>query len=80
MNREEVLGGIQTIIRDVLDDDEIVLSDDTTANDIDGWDSIQNIIIMATIEEKFGIKFQVEENRQIVNVGTLVDLVVKKSK
>jgi len=76
--REQIFEKIQNIFRDVFDDDEIVLTDETTANDVDGWDSLQNITILATIEEEFGIKFQISETRHLVNVGALVDLVANK--
>ena len=78
MNRDVVFEKIQDIFRDVFDDDEIVLTDETTANDVDGWDSLQNITILATIEEEFGIKFQIAETRHLESVGDLVNLVVNK--
>ena len=78
MNRDMVFEKIQDIFIDVFDDDELILSDKKTANDVDGWDSLQNITILATIEEEFGIKFQIAETRHLVNVGALVDLVTNK--
>jgi len=78
MDRDNVFEIIQNLFRDVFDDDEIILTDETTANDIDEWDSLQNITILAAIEEDFGIKFQISEARHLVNIGALVDLVVNK--
>lgn len=78
MKKEEVFEKILLIFRDVFDDDEMVLNEKMTADDVDGWDSLQNITILAAIEEEFGIKFQIAETRHLVNVGALVDLVVSK--
>lgn len=78
MDRQQVFWKIQQIFKNVFDDDDIILTDNTTANDIEGWDSLQNITILATIEEEFGIKFQIAETRHIMNVGALVNLVSEK--
>lgn len=72
MTHGEVLVRLNKVFREVFDDDDIVLSSETTARDIDGWDSQANIRLMVTIEDEFGIRFTVGEFQEYRNVGDLV--------
>ena len=56
MTREEVMEKVCEIARDIFDDDELVLEDDTVASDVDGWDSLTHLSLMNEIEEEFGIR------------------------
>lgn len=56
----------------VFDDDDIQISPETTANDIDGWDSLSHINLIVAVEGKFGIRFQHGEILTFRNVGDLV--------
>ena len=80
MERNEVLSRVQDIFRDVLDDEEIVLTDATTADDIDEWDSLSHIQLIVAIEKTFGIKFTSLEIMKWKNVGEMVDSMEEKLK
>lgn len=73
---------LQDIFHMVFDDEQIVLSDTTTADDIDGWDSMMHINLIVAIEKRFGIKFATAEiagmKEEGQNVGTLVQLLERK--
>jgi acyl carrier protein len=69
---------LQEIFRDLFDDDNIVLRDDTSAKDIAGWDSLTNIKLIVRIEKAFKIRFSTGELVEISNVGELVALIDKK--
>ncbi len=62
---------MQQVIRDVLRDDDLVLSDDTTANEVEGWDSLAHINIMFLLESEFGVQFTDEQLNSFRNVGEL---------
>lgn len=72
MEKSEILGQVQEIFRDVLDNEEINLSADTSANDIEEWDSLSHIQLIVTIEKKFGIKFTSKEILGWNNVGEMI--------
>lgn len=72
MQNEALLEQIQIIFRDVLDDEEIVLSEETTAEDVEGWDSLTHIQLIVAIEKQFKIKFTSREILSWKNVGELV--------
>ena len=70
---------LQTIFQEVFDDPAIVLKDEMTANDVDGWDSLAHIGIILAVEKNFGIRLRAAEVASLDRVGTLVDLVLVKS-
>ena len=78
MNRKEVLKKVNNIFRDVFDDKNLNITDDTTANDIEEWDSLIHITLISTIEEEFGIKFEMSDIVKFENVGDMVDAICDK--
>jgi acyl carrier protein len=64
---------------EVFERDDIRLSARTSAHDIDGWDSLKQIMILVNVEEKFGIKFSTREMDSLGRVGDLVALIVAKA-
>lgn len=79
MERNEVLSRVQDIFRDVLDDEEIVLTDATTADDIDEWDSLSHIQLIVAIEKAFKVKFTSKEILSWKNIGELVDSILTRT-
>lgn len=78
MNREEVLEKVADVIRDVFDDEDIVVTDNTVANDVDGWDSLMHITLIGTIEDEFDVKFAMKDVVGMENVGQMVDLIMEQ--
>ena len=70
--------GLTPIFRDVFDDEELTISEVTTAPDVEGWDSLTNIRIMVSIESAFGVRFTAAEISNLKDVGTLAELVLRK--
>lgn len=68
------------IFREVFDDNDIVLNRQTTADDIDAWDSLSHMNLIVAVEMKFKVKFALGELQSLKNVGELADLVDKKLK
>lgn len=69
---------VQEIFRTVLKNESVVLSDETTAEDVPGWDSLTHVELIATIEKHFGIRFSIREMLSWKTVGKMVDCVAKK--
>ena len=78
MNREEIMSRATSIFRDVFDDDNIVLEDSTTAEDIEDWDSLSNITLICELEEAFNCKFNINDIKNMNNVGDILDLIAKQ--
>ena len=79
MTAEEIHGKVTAIFRDVLDDDSIVLSPQTTASDLEEWDSLAHISIVVAIERAFRIRFELTELKPLANVGELLELIGTKT-
>ena len=78
MTREEAYEKLNGVFRDVFDDEEIVVADATTANDIEDWDSLEHINLVVAVEKCFGIKFNMGEVAKLKNVGEMMDLILSK--
>lgn len=78
MDRETILAKVQEIFRDILDEEEIELKDNTTANDVDDWDSLTHIQLVVAIEKAFKIKFTSKEILSWKNVGEMIDSIQGK--
>nr|WP_294517448.1 acyl carrier protein [uncultured Rhodopila sp.] len=78
MTEPEIYDLLNQIFREVLEDDTIVLTPATTAEDVEGWDSMNHIFIVVELEKRFGVKFQAAEMEELKNVGELAALVGRK--
>jgi len=78
MERNELLGQIQDIFRDVLDEENIVLTNVTTANDVDSWGSLTHIQLVVAIEKQLKIKFTSKEILSWKNIGEMMDCIISK--
>lgn len=78
MIREEVLNQINEIFIDVLDEDDIAIMESTTANDVEGWDSLTHIQLVVAIEKHFKVRFSSIEIRSWKDVGEMIDCIVAK--
>ena len=78
MDRNEILKRIEEIFREELEQDELVLTDKTTAEDVEGWDSLSHVQLVAAMEEAFGIEFKSREILSWDNIGDLIDCIEKK--
>ena len=78
MNKSLLLSEVQNIMRDVLDEPEIVLTETTTANDVEGWDSLTHIQLIVAIEKHFKIRFNSNEILSWKNIGEMIDAIFSK--
>jgi len=80
MTREEVFNGVQDIFRDIFDEDDMVIEDKTSSDDIEDWDSLNHINLVSAIEKEFEIRFALGELMALKDVGAMVDLMMEKLK
>lgn len=78
MEQNEILVSVQEIFRDILDNEEIVLTLQTSADDVDDWDSLSHIQLIVAIEKEFKIKFTSKEILSWANVGEMIDCIIGK--
>ena len=80
MKRTEIYEKLVEVFQDVFDDNSITLSDETSANDIDDWDSLEHINLIVAVEKCFGMKFLMGEITGMKNVGEMVDIIDMRCK
>jgi len=78
MTSEEIKRDLTEIFQDVFDDQSIVLTRETTADDIEDWDSLSQITLLVSIEKKFKINLSFNEVQDLKNVGDMLDLIKNK--
>lgn len=80
MDRETVKKRLTAVFRDVFDDDGIELSDSTTADDIEAWDSLEHITLISAVEKEFKMRFTMKEVSGMKNVGEMMNIVAERAK
>ncbi len=75
MDKQSIFDAVQEIFRDNFDDEELEITRETCADDIEDWDSLEQINLLTAMERKFGLKFQLSDVRDLKNVGDLLDLI-----
>lgn len=78
MERKEIMDKLQDIVREAVDNEELVLTDATVATDVEGWDSLAQVLIVGELQNELGVKFTSSEINGLANVGALVDAIVSK--
>ena len=78
MEEGQVYLRLNAIFGDVFDDDSLALEAETTADDVDGWDSLSHIRLVLSVEKAFNVKFSAAEVGKLKNVGELVGLIRSK--
>jgi acyl carrier protein len=78
LNRDEVVNRLNYLFRDIFDDNDISVTGETTAADIDGWDSLAHITLILGVEREFRMKMSAAEVGSLKNVGQMIDLIVAR--
>lgn len=78
MDKNEILAKLQEIFQDVLDNEDIMLTPETTADDIEEWDSLAHVQLVVALEKKFQIKFSSKEIMSWANIGEIVECILSK--
>lgn len=79
MNEADIYATLNELFRELFADDSIVLKPETTADDIDGWDSFNHLNIIVAVETRFGIKLRTSEIEGLTNVGDMARLIQAKA-
>ncbi len=78
MERNEILKRVEEIFREELEIEDLELNDETTADDVEEWDSLSHIQLIVSIEKEFNLKFTSREIMSWANVGEMIDCIQKK--
>ncbi|MCI9462638.1 MAG: acyl carrier protein [Lachnospiraceae bacterium] len=74
----EVLEKINEVFRNIFEKENLVISEDTSADDIEGWDSLQHVKILVMLEQEFHVEFDIDEIISMDNIGDMVRIIKGK--
>lgn len=80
MVKEDILKQVNNIFADILDNEKLMLTEQTQATDVDGWDSLNHIQLVVAIEKLFKIRFTSKEIQSWKNVGEMIESIQKKAR
>jgi acyl carrier protein len=78
MTKEEVLSQVNAIFKDVLENDKLVIKEETTGDDVEEWDSLTHLQLVIAIEKHFKIRFTASEIINFANVGEMCNGILAK--
>lgn len=78
MTREDILKEISYVFADTLDEDNLTLAESSTADDVDGWDSLTHVQLVVAVEKRFKLRFSAKEIQSWKNVGEMIDSICSK--
>jgi len=79
MTREEVTKILTDIFRDIFEEDNLIVTDETTAGDIEAWDSLTHLSMISEVESKFRIRFKMKEITTMKNVGEMITIICERA-
>ncbi len=80
MTRAEILAKITEILSDVTDNPGLQLAEESTADGVQDWDSVNHVKLLIALESDLGIQFGTDEVNGIENVGGLIDAIQNKDR
>ena len=78
MDKTEIKERLNGVFRDIFDDPELSVSEETTSADIEDWDSIEHINLIGAIEDEFSMRFRMREVSGMKNVGEMIDIISER--
>ena len=80
MSREEIYERLNEVFRDVFGDSSLSVNENTTSADIEDWDSLEHINLIAAVENEFGLRFKMREVSGMKNVGEMLAIIAERGK
>lgn len=78
MEKEEIVQKLTPVFRKVFGDEKLVLTDELSALDVENWDSLSHMLLIAEVESSFAIKFRLKDLNKMANVGDMIAIVSSK--
>jgi acyl carrier protein len=75
----DVMSRLTQVFQDVFDDDDLTIRPETTARDVEGWDSLMHVTLIVNVEKEFGVRFTSSQVAGLQNVADLVGLIERAS-
>ena len=80
MEKDAILSKLNDVFREVFDLDDVVITPETVADDIEDWDSLEHINLISAVESTFRMKFKMKEVSTMKNVGEMINIIAERTK
>ena len=80
LSKDEIIERLDDVFRDVFDDDTLEVDENTTADDIEDWDSIEHITLIGAVEDEFKMRFKMGEGSGMKDVGEMIGIIEQRGK
>ena len=80
LSKDEIIERLDDVFRDVFDDDTLEVDENTTADDIEDWDSIEHITLIGAVEDEFKMRFKMGEGSGMNDVGEMIGIIEQRGK
>lgn len=80
MTNEQIYEALNEVFQDIFDDESITVTEKTSANDIEDWDSLEHINLIVAVEKRFSMKFSMPEVTGMKDVGEMVEIIKERVK
>ena len=80
LSKDEIIERLDDVFRDVFDDDTLEVDENTTADDIEDWDSIEHITLIGAVENEFKMRFKMGEFSGMKDVGEMIGIIEQRGK
>ena len=80
MTTQEILNQLQPVFKSVFENDALIITRESNALTVDGWDSLMHVNLIAAVEECFRVRFALGELEELRTVGDMVDLIAAKQR
>lgn len=78
MEKAEIVKKLTPVFRKVFDNNTLELTDELSALDVENWDSLSHMLLIAEVESNFAIKFRLKDLNKMANVGDMIDIISSK--
>ena len=79
MDRSQIFDELNQVFREVFDRPDLTVTETTSARDVDGWDSLMHITLIAELEDRFDMKFRMKEVKGMQSVGEMADIIQRET-
>ena len=78
MDKKQIIKAIKPIFKNIFDNEDLQINEKSNSNNVDGWDSLNHILLVVEIEKKLNIRFSSNEISSFDNVGEMCEAISKK--
>lgn len=79
MTRDKIFVSVESIFRDIFDDENLRIQNSTNSDSVEDWDSLNHVNLISAIEKEFNIRFALGELTDLKDVGGIIDLIEEKT-